>query len=371
MRKLPAALMVSVISHAVAIAWIVRDGEVLAVPLPSSRAVTAASPSEPPPSPPLAVVLLDAPDAPAPIPPSPARAASATGTSGHERARGAPAIAAGAAQGTEQPAGERRSPWLTMRGPERRHFELSPRFLEDLLSHGKPAAPPPDIPGERIADEIANVRRRLLRAGHESPGQVDALRNQLVALYDERDAEELKAAGGGAYKADKETFTARVEPDGSTHLKEKPGQLDTQDKIMMSMGIDPYARAKLAFLDRTRDQRAAVGERWRHEQLSRSAQLMQRNIDRLWASTGELAARKTGLFELWDDCAETGSDELIAGGLAARRLVIGVIRGRLQGTDAYTAAELARLNSRRRSKAVFAPYEPAAAPAVLDSRPPQ
>lgn len=126
---------------------------------------------------------------------------------------------------------------------------------------------------------------------------------------------------------------------------------------MQRMGIDPYARAKLAFLDRTRDQRAAIGERHRHRQLARSTELMQRHIDRLWATTGELAARKLGLFELWDDCAETGSDELIAGGAAARALVIGVIRARLRGRDAYTTAELAQLNARRRSKRVFAPYE--------------
>ncbi|HEX7841317.1 MAG TPA: hypothetical protein VF469_27755, partial [Kofleriaceae bacterium] len=167
----------------------------------------------------------------------------------------------------------------------------------------------------------------------------------------------LAPSGGGTYQADKRTFTAKVDADGQVHLQDKPGELDTQDRIMQRMGIDPYAREKLAFLDRTRDQRAVVGERHHRIQLAHSAELIQHNIDRLWAMTGELAARKLGLFELWDDCAEAGSDELIAAGAAARAYVIGVIRARLRGQDAYTASELLQLNARRRSKAVFAPYE--------------
>lgn len=244
-----------------------------------------------------------------------------------------------------------------MRGPERPTAGLSPGFLEDFLARSKPLAPPPDIPGERIADELADLRKQLHRAERNGSSNGGALLQQIVALNAERAAEELAPSGGGTYQADKQTFTAKVDADGQAHLQDKPGELDTQDRIMQRMGIDPYARAKLAFLDRTRDQRAAIGERHRRTQLARSAELMQHNIDRLWAMTGELWARKLGLFELWDDCTETGSEELVAGGAAARAHVIGVIRARLRGPDAYTAAELLQLNARRRSKAVFAPYE--------------
>ena len=361
-RKLPAAVLISMVSHTAAIAWVMRDGVVFAVPLHAPAPIAEPPPpaSEPPAPVPLAVVLLDEPAAApqrAETARGDARAATATRAPGPDPARGESAIAS-TTPGTERAHERGRSPWLTMRGPELpRRIEFSPRFLENFLSRSKPVPPAPDIPGERIADEIADVRRQLAHAGQVSPGRVDALRDELVALYAQRAAEELKAAGAGTYRADKETFTARVDRDGSTHLTDKPEKLDTQDLLMQRMGIDPYARSKLAFLDRTRDQRAAVGERWRHEQLSRSAQLMQRNIDRLWATTSELAARKAGLFELWDDCAETGSDELVAGGTAARTIVIGAIRARLRGSDAYTATELARFNSRRRSKALFAPYE--------------
>src|SRR5207302_283120 len=145
--------------------------------------------------------------------------------------------------------------------------------------------------------------------------------------------------------------------DGQVHLEDKPWQLDTQDRLMLRMGIDPYGRNKLALLDRTRDQRAALAERYRRDQLAHATQLIQRNLDRLWTTTRDLAARKRGLFELWAACAETGSDELVAAGTAARAIVIGAIRARLRGPDAYTAAELVQLNALRRSKAVFAPYE--------------
>jgi hypothetical protein len=113
----------------------------------------------------------------------------------------------------------------------------------------------------------------------------------------------------------------------------------------------------------TRDQRAAVGERHSHELLARSAELMRNSIDRLWATTRNLAARKRGLFELWDDCAETGSDELVAGGASARAMVIAAIRARLRGADAYSAAELAQLNAIRDSTAAFAPYDASPPPA--------
>jgi hypothetical protein len=67
--------------------------------------------------------------------------------------------------------------------------------------------------------------------------------------------------------------------------------------------------------------------------------------------------RHEALFELWDDCAETGDSEMLYGAEHARLMVIGVIRARLRGDDAYTPDELARLDARRTSTARFAPYD--------------
>jgi hypothetical protein len=239
---------------------------------------------------------------------------------------------------------------MTMRGAERPRLALPEEFVGGFLENSKPLQPPPNIPGERLRNEIAELRRRV-RAG--APGALA----ELVARNAELAAEELKPSGRGTYRAEKRTFTAKVDGDGGVKLEDKPEQLDTQDMMMKRRGIDPYGAEKLALLDRTREQRVAVGERTRRARLEHSAELMQNNIDRLWAMTADLAARKAGLFELWDDCAETGSDAIVAGGAAARMFVLGVIRARLHGRDAYTAEELARLNAARRSTAVFAPYD--------------
>ena len=137
------------------------------------------------------------------------------------------------------------------------------------------------------------------------------------------------------------------------------GGFDTTDWMMRRHGQDPYASKKLAFLDATRDERVQIGNRHRAEQLTHATQLMQHNLDALWAATEDLAARKRALFELWDECAETGDPDLVAGGQAARRLVIGAIRARLPAGSAlaFTPAELAAFAREKQSKATFQPYE--------------
>lgn len=359
MRRLRGAIIASVISHFAALAWVTRDGRVLAVPFRDRAAAVTASPAAPS-SEELTVVLFDdrAPPrvpAGAPSPRSlPRPTATTTLTASTAASITASTVTAREPPGTATPSGDAgaaapgttRSSWMTMRPRDRPSEKgLSDDFVTRFLENSRPLAPPPDIPWERLTEQIAELRRT-----HGSLEQIAALNQQLAD-------EELKPSGRGTYRATKQTFRATVDADGATHLEDRPEQLDSQDAFMLRHGIDPYARNKLAFLDRTRDQRAAVGERHRGVQLSHAPQLMQRNIDRLWATTPDLAARKLGLFELWDDCAETGSDELIAGGAAARALVIGVIRARLRGASAYTADELTQLNARRHSTARFAPYE--------------
>ncbi len=231
----------------------------------------------------------------------------------------------------------------------------------------------------------------------------------------------LSPGGGGTHRADEGTFTAKVDRDGHVDLRDKrnvqvhvpsaralgqaiaawylddnkpvgllgrpdptkgavihgrevsEGDLagltgpsppalitfDATDAMMRSVGIDPYAAKKLAFLDATRDERAQIGMRRRQEQLVGAAAQMQRNIDRAWASALDPVQRKQALFELWDECAETGSALEIEAGREARRLVIGAIRARLPrgSPDAYTADELTALDTRRTARNRFAPYD--------------
>jgi len=136
------------------------------------------------------------------------------------------------------------------------------------------------------------------------------------------------------------------------------GGFDITDAFMRNKGIDPYASRKLEYLDSTRDQRVQIGNRHRQKQLAQAAVIMKTNLDRVW-SLPTPVARREALFELWDECAETGSEELVAAGREARTLVIGVIRGRLPAgsADAFTATEIAAFNRTKQSKATFAPYD--------------
>jgi hypothetical protein len=233
----------------------------------------------------------------------------------------------------------------------------------------------------------------------------------------------LRPSGGGSYEAEQGVFVGKVNPDGTVKITDRPnlnvhvalpsprafghglaqwydsdkgphgaegdtamakqiqaspgsttdpgdrsktvivpvlaGGFDVTDWLMRGHAGDPYASKKLSFLDATRDERARIGGKHRTEQLARSTELMKRTLDTLWAAHQDLAARKQALFELWDDCAETGDPDLVEAGRAARRLVIGFIRAHLPagGPDAYTPAELAALARVRQSKATFEPYE--------------
>ena len=136
------------------------------------------------------------------------------------------------------------------------------------------------------------------------------------------------------------------------------GGFDVTDALMRRNGQDPYASKKLQYLDSTRDQRVQIGNRYRQKQLEQAAVIMKGNLDRVW-SLHTPAERREALFELWDECAETGTDELVAAGREARTMVVGVIRTRIPAgsAEAFTPAELVVLNKKRQSKATFAPYD--------------
>ncbi|MEO7091801.1 MAG: hypothetical protein ABI175_01040, partial [Polyangiales bacterium] len=215
----------------------------------------------------------------------------------------------------------------------------------------------PDYPGLRnsVALEMAKARYK--------GGDRDAL-GEIVALRAAQADEELKPQKDGTWKSDKTTFVAKIDKDGTVHFKDKPNlqihglgaTFDATDWAMRSRGMDPYASEKLKYLDRTRDQRVEIGRAYRKEQLAQSDQLMYANLVRLWSTTHEVAARKQGLLELWDECAETGDAELVEGGGAARATLERWIQVKLAAADRFTTDELARFNAHRKSRATFDPY---------------
>lgn len=168
----------------------------------------------------------------------------------------------------------------------------------------------------------------------------------------------------GSMTSDQRTFVARIAPDGSVALRDAPNvqpdpsilgaTFDLTDAAMRSRGDDPYASAKLDFLDRSRDLRVAQGRAYRAERLAHADAIMLANIDAMWARLPDTTSRKQALFELWDECAETGDPALVAAGHAARATVIAVAQQRL-GPNAFTPAELSAFNARRTSASRFEP----------------
>jgi hypothetical protein len=129
------------------------------------------------------------------------------------------------------------------------------------------------------------------------------------------------------------------------------GRLDLTSYLAKKFHVgDVYASRKLKLLDDTRDERVARGTEFRADQLAHSAELMQRNLDRLAAI--DPAELHEALFELWDECAEDDAGD------RARAQVIGWIGAHLPAGHAgeFTADEIATLDARRASTQHFAPY---------------
>lgn len=164
--------------------------------------------------------------------------------------------------------------------------------------------------------------------------------------------------GGGGTQDDEQVRMAKKGVGDVATVPILAGGFDVSDALMRRHGMDPYASKKLAFLDSTRAERVQIGMRHRAEQLAMAPEIMKRNLDRLWGTIAAPAARREVLFELWDECAESGTDELSVAGHAARLLVIGWIQAKLPAGSAlaYPPEELTAFNAKRTSKARFAPY---------------
>jgi hypothetical protein len=368
-RALPVTLALSAALHGAAIAWVSRPGEDREVLTAVGRDPVEMLPATAVEPEPLIVALLE--DHRADSSPSRARSTTAPTTVGRHtisrqpagvRAPEAPPVSPTEPATSGAPGSDR----MTMRRPA---LDTRPGddFVERFLANSRPL-PAHELAVEQLADDIRTSRDRLANprwVHNASAEQLAGERQRLAALRHEHANRELQPDGDGA-RADHMTFTMRVAADGSARITDKPNiqpeglgaRFDATDALMRHKGMDPYASYKLKVLDQTRDERVAMGKRHRTQELARSHMHVQANLARLWASTQDLAARKQGLFELWDDCAEHGSDELVAGGRAARAHVVGFIRSKLPAGSAvaFTAGELAQLNRQRRSREVFAPY---------------
>jgi len=213
---------------------------------------------------------------------------------------------------------------------------------------------------------------------------------------------ELVPSGGGTFRKNAPGFSATVGRDGRVSFRDKPsfdvrlalpcpscvargierwsknpqeaakkplplviipilvGKFDFTDWIMRRHKQDPYSAAKLQFLDRTRAQRMRMAAVEKASNLRNAVFNLRRRLRAVWSDTRLSPARRRALlFELWDECAESGSANVRAAATRARATIVAFIRRQLPAgsVHAYTDAELKRLNAGKKSRALFAPYE--------------
>ncbi|MEP6859792.1 MAG: hypothetical protein ABJE66_04175 [Deltaproteobacteria bacterium] len=247
-------------------------------------------------------------------------------------------------------------------GPEVRSGPQAERAIEPAAPLAQPASPDSGEPDPRQTHEgfsldsepdgtahlsdTRNLRWVLgLPTKHDLSARIAAWQDELAQAY-------------SGEKKDYCTYPERpiehpIGSIGATIMK-----FDVTDWMMRAHGQDPYASAKLAQLDATRGERTQRGAHYRHEELTRAGQLMERNLERLWATVPDAAERKRELFALWDECNEIGTNDVVDASARARERVVKFVRQHLpQGShDSFTDSELAALDRDKQSHASFAPY---------------
>lgn len=388
-RRLPQGLAISALIHVGVLAYLVHhfldapDVGAATVPKTTVVEIIPAEPLPPPPpapavAPPMDVALLDPPPAPSKI--EPHAPPPVHRDPGHAIST-APVVTApeiGAGSGSDTPPTTAKPNLLGMRltAPPPRIAvsgrmlnETAPRVGPDIPDVAPTGALHPSGGGTaKIGDGPIGATVDADGAIHFKDGKNFGLDTKLPTgkaigdglrkWYDSNDKTpadaEQERINNNRYR------DADTKPD-SGNVASVPlvgGHFDADDWLMRRHGQDPYASRKLKMMDATRDERAAVGAHHRAEQLSHAAEIMQKNLDQLWASIHDAAARKEALFELWDECAESGDTALVEGGAAARSLVIGFIRAHFPegGPDAFTTAEIAACERKKQSHARFSPY---------------
>ncbi len=181
----------------------------------------------------------------------------------------------------------------------------------------------------------------------------------------------------GGWKVRCPGWQARVLPDGSVRFSSGSFRwlglgftLDITDAVMRARGDDPYLAAKMQFLKDTTAFRRRMRRAWYRRQGRAFLQALPKTLEGILRSRLPDADKRRLLFELWDECLETGRSELAAMGRVARSRILAFIRKSFpRGTSkAYTPQELARFNHVRTSRARFDPY--GAKPSPLDMRDP-
>lgn len=182
-----------------------------------------------------------------------------------------------------------------------------------------------------------------------------------------------KRDGKIIYKDPERRFNATLHPDGRLSFRNRIGTPFTampglNEAIREGSDQELYRREKQKLLEATEELRMAYAASGTKRHIDTQLSALEPQLRTLWQRGAVPASdRRVQLFERWDECEEAAKgegdkDSLDASrqdaGRQARRVIEAFIRRTIPrgSPDAYTDAELERLNARRQSKQVFAPY---------------
>jgi len=180
--------------------------------------------------------------------------------------------------------------------------------------------------------------------------------------------EGLEPKGGGRFEYRDRGFTAEIARDGSVTFDGRNNvkysgtgaSFDVTEAVMAASGDDAFHTEKMRFLKRTAWFRSRLAARAREDDLAEARRRTLARVKAIWTNEAkDPADRREQLFAMWDECVESGDEAAVATARFVRRTVLGFIRRRLpEGhPDAFTEAELDRLNASRDSKTAFTPYD--------------
>ena len=276
------------------------------------------------------------------------------------------------------PARRRRRPAraqsVKRRPPPRTHEKPTPSSAES--SSGDPDRPENEV----SADDGRVTVRPPLPSIQILPPPPNLLGRRSVPPPPPQPPGDLRPSGGGTYRAEVGKSVARVERDGTVTF-EGPStidqvigfgselvQLNPMPLINAATGDDPDAAAKMRLLDETRELRIQMRQAADRENLRMATRAQRPRLEAIWKNKRlPVSERRRRLFIAWDECAETGSAEVVETARAIRAVVLAFIRRVVPRghPDAYSDAEIARLNAERSSRARFDPYRisvPSASP---------
>jgi len=165
-------------------------------------------------------------------------------------------------------------------------------------------------------------------------------------------------------------WSVDVAPDGSVAFDERSVTwstrkmrmtFDVTDAALRSKKKDPYASAKLRFLQETSSWRGALRRAARRRARRAYFARLPQVLRGLWKRTDITTLRKRALlFELWEECLEPGRTTLSVQAQQARWMILRFIQKHLpsSGPRSFTRRELSWMGKRRRGPGVirFDPY---------------